>query len=263
MLLRIICALVVAVTCSLAVPTFGLADDIPAPPDDGGGSLVAPAFVDPESPDYVGGGSGHIPVNCGTECDSGGYPGGPCPQVYQADGKSQFYNWDFHSQTVDCGERDMPVTMVFGYNASEGKVKNALSLFYPYGSLNQYGRVRNNSSNSLQWIGDGGRKTSVPPFRNCDRHYRLYGQNGDRSYTPFFGYYVIATTHFDCNEGYGDDYYGYNESAAQDVEGAVRILTSWTVYPNLLTMGNTASGWDAAHKHFYQSDGMATYVYVP
>jgi hypothetical protein len=173
-----------------------------------------------------------------------------------------FDNYDFQSASVSSTNIDQPVTLFFANNADVAKIKSALSGRYLFSGSDQWGRL----DNSFGWFydGDGGRKTG-PGCSVWDVHYRPYADpaHSNRMYSPSQGFYVIATTHYDYNEGCGASY-GWNEEAEQDVWATVVGNLGWTAVRNLWDMQNSnqPGRWDGCC-HYYDNNSTATYFGVP
>ncbi len=172
-----------------------------------------------------------------------------------ADGDS-LWNYDFIDR--ECHIVDWPVTIVFcGSNATISNIKkhywgqaSANTCWFEFKTQNIRGRV-----------GDTGSKSTGRTM--C--HMRLYAHDGISNYNSEFGQYVVATTHYDKNEGWwwlGRHQVGWSEDAALEI--AVKIPHGWWIeseyLPNL-EWGNYESGYWIENR-YYQCDGYITLIHT-
>jgi hypothetical protein len=178
--------------------------------------------------------------------------------------EDQFYNYDFTSRTVSATGVDWPVTIIFTGNASVSKIKSAyrsrgwgnpfVTTMYGY----------ENDGSGFVFAGDGGVKT----FATTSPHMRLYAPGG-RLYNSTWGYYVIATTHFDNAElsRPPTQWFGMSEDAATAaVQTAVKAWGSKSVTLNAVPLNNAQYGeavGGSGERHIWQCDGLATLIRVP
>ncbi len=179
-------------------------------------------------------------------------------------GEDQFYNYDFTSRTISSTAVDWPVTIIFHGNASVSKVKSA---FQKRGWNNRFVSTMYeyvNDGAGFTFVGDGGVKT----FATKSPHMRLYAPGG-RMHNSAWGYYVIATTHYDYAElaAPPTQWFGMSEDAATAaVQTAIKAWGSKSVTLNSLPLGNAQYGevtGARGERHIWQCDGMATLVRVP
>ena len=179
-------------------------------------------------------------------------------------GEDQFYTYDFTGRTLSATGVDWPVTMIFYGNASVAKVKSAFQSRgwnNPFVST-MYGYL--NDGTAFAWASDGGVKT----FASKSAHLRLYAPGG-RMYNSVWGYYVVATTHFDNAELASPpaQWFGMSEeAAAAAVQTAVKAWGSKNVTMNSIPLGNAQYGEEKAangERHIWQCDGLATMIRVP
>jgi hypothetical protein len=181
-----------------------------------------------------------------------------------ASGEDQFYNYDFTSKTVSATGVDWPVTIIFTGNASVSKVKSAYrsrGWGNPFAN-SMYGYADDGSG--FVFSTDGGVKT----FATKSPHMRLYAPGG-RLHNSTWGYYVIATTHYDNAElsSPPTQWYGMSEdAAAAAVQTAIKAWGTKSVTLNTVPLGNTQYGevvGASGERHIWQCDGMATLIRVP
>ncbi len=178
--------------------------------------------------------------------------------------EDKFYNYDFTAKSVSSTGVDWPVTLIFYGNASVSKVKGAFQSrgwSNPFVST-MYGYA--NDGSGFAWASDGGVKT----FATKSAHMRLYAPGG-RLYNSTWGYYVVATTHYDNAElsKPPTQWFGMSEDAATAaVQTAVKAWGSSSVTLNSVALGNAQSGeatGPTGERHIWQCDGMATMIRVP
>ena len=178
--------------------------------------------------------------------------------------EDQFYNYDFTSRTVSTTGVDWPVTIIFTGNASVSKIKSA---FRSRGWSNPFVNTMygyENDGLGFVFAADGGVKT----FATKSPHMRLYAPGG-RLYNSTWGYYVIATTHYDNAElsKPPKQWFGMSEDAATAaVQTAVKAWGSTSVTLNAVPLANTQYGeavGAGGERHIWQCDGMATLIRVP
>jgi len=123
-------------------------------------------------------------------------------------------------------------------------------------------------SPAYYWDQDSGKKGSSGCFSTVG-HFRVYANpTYDYGYNPGWGYWVLGSTHRDhdeCENYLGGDWWsGYSEYVEQDVAsyaavrwGASNVLQNYGDFKNY-----RCCFWEGSH-HFWQQNGMATYVRVP
>jgi hypothetical protein len=181
--------------------------------------------------------------------------------------EDQFYNYDFTtSAAVPPVSVDWPVTIVFTGNASVSKIKTAYKLrgwANPFVTT-MYGYE--NDGSTFAWASDGGVKTIAAK----SAHMRLYAPGG-RMYNTAWGYYVLATTHYDNAElsKPPTQWFGMSEDAASAaVQTAIKAWGSGCVTYNAFDMKNSYSATTrvvgpTGEIHVWQCDGLATLIRVP
>ena len=172
-----------------------------------------------------------------------------------ADGDAS-WNYDF----IDPEYRiiDWPVTIIFcGSNATIENIKNH---YWGEASADTcWGKFK--TQNRWERIGDTGTKSAGRTM--C--HMRLYAHDGICNHNSELGQYVIATTHYDRNEGWwwpGRHQVGWSEDAALEI--AAKIPSGWWIesaqLPGL-NWGNYEGGY-WIDNHYYQCDGYVTLIHT-
>jgi hypothetical protein len=180
-------------------------------------------------------------------------PGGPAFMPYDG------------NRGVDARQRDWPVSLVFAGNATVGKVRGALRRI---GFVHQGHRrfLAYRAGSALRFVGSRGVKTGCDAA-SSDLHVRMYTPPAGRFIDPRLGSVVLATVHFDRNDGcgIGPRMYGFSEVAERDVASALARQFHWRVEIDRLALGNgeplRRDIRDPAH--VWLADGRATVVHVP
>jgi hypothetical protein len=182
-------------------------------------------------------------------------PGGPSVLTYDG------------AASLDPTTRDWPVSLVFAGDATVGKVKSALrSLGFTHTGHERYLAYHGRVAAGLV-DGDRGLKTACDAS-STDLHVRLYAPPmTDRFADPGLGSVVVATVHYDRNDGCGTGprLYGFSELAEQQVAGAVSTRLGWRVERDRLALGNAEPlRRDVRNPaHVWLADGSATLIHVP
>ncbi len=177
--------------------------------------------------------------------------------------EDRFYNYDGEYSGYGGNSIDWPVTMVFYNNATVDKVK---ARYWGTTSCGTDMFLAVSDGGGMQWDSDHGTKDGCSnPTQPNVRHMRVYAVTpGDRMYNAAWGYYVLATTHWDKNEFYiwlNVDTYGWSEEIEEYVTD---WAWSWglSVADDAVYLGNPENDyWQG--KHFYQSNGYASIVDIP
>jgi len=176
----------------------------------------------------------------------------------------QFYNYDFTGKSAVATGVDWPVTIVFTGNASVSKIKSAYKL---RGWVNPFVTTMygyENDGSGFVWASDGGVKTIAVK----SAHMRLYAPGG-RMQNSAWGYYVLATTHYDNAElsSPPTQWFGNSEDAATAaVQTAIKAWGPGCVTLNSVPLYNAQNGevvGPTGERHIWQCDGMATIIRVP
>lgn len=192
-------------------------------------------------------------------------------------------------------EVDWPVTFIFRNDASINKVKQGLGssalgsdkldssgskMFLSLSdSLNQALQYGDHGSVEQHrwWDEDGGVKevkcSGLPQTRSVTNHIRLYadsrgstpGTRDDRLYNPYWGFYVLGTTHKDvleCNP-FGGTWFGKSEAAENHIADlAKRVWGAGGVAEDGYNMDNYEQIRTEGDNHKWENNGRATVVRV-
>jgi len=214
-----------------------------------------------------------------------------------------WYNWDFESQSAGRTNVDWPVNVIFTNNAWISKVKNAyLNLRDAQGRQKWFQNKStggtcggtmwmylNDASpaTGAHWDRDDGIKGGylnpggykcVPGGGEWSIHFRLYADNPDQGgndmmgYNTQWGYWVLASSHFDydeCNYPWDpicNPRHGWTETAEGWIgNDAINIWGSGAVTWNAWGFLND-QGWPTGYyagNHYVNNNGWATQVRVP
>jgi len=214
-----------------------------------------------------------ILVGLGVHAAIFGYAGNTATKVTLVGiSEDRFYNYDFRSNgSTSKSNVDWPVMIVFNKNANVNKVKNAFWGSTAIGN-NMYARMTDdiNAANSWVWDSDRGTKTGACTSGQIFRHMRVYGPpDGDRMYNPSWGYYVLATTHYDREECLSTKQFGWSETAEEYMTKHIENKyiknvpnPTWSISRDYMNLFNPESArWEG--NNFWHSDGRATFIRVP
>jgi hypothetical protein len=174
-----------------------------------------------------------------------------------------FLNYDFTEENHSKNKVDWPITVVF-WNGVDNVDDIKLLFrdrFHATGSpMNSY----LNNGAGWKWDSDKGRKENLCSLGDS-AHYRIYAPGGeDRFYNTAWGYYAIASTHFDHNECTGvNEWFGLSTKAeARLADEAENILGKRDVRRNSLAFGN-AEPERVEGDHHWRNEGQATTIKIP
>jgi hypothetical protein len=188
-----------------------------------------------------------------------------------------WHNYDFRTTTPAVAAADWPVTMVWGCNANVTRVDNYLkAIGYPDSGGAMYAHVYESLYGREWWDSDGGRQNTCycvwnsaqSAYDGYKRHTRLYGYSGAYLYNTTWGYYVIATTHYDINHAgcdrkkcqggsvAGTERFGWSESVENTIRS--RASSDYTVRDPDYNAQNY--GYFDMGANYHQSDGRTAYV---
>lgn len=180
---------------------------------------------------------------------------------------------------------DNPIGLVFKGNADVDRVKNRLedvgfTIDATWGTPMYAYIVDDVDPGEPRWDKDEGVKDdkcasfSIPPFEaKRDRHVRVYGGADDQieSFSTQWGFYVIASAHFDVNECpfTGTTWHGKSEVVENYVATRMQQMLGFAVLHDITRLGN-AENWEDSKcaapvrgKHRRCNDGYATQIEVP
>ncbi|RLG58168.1 MAG: hypothetical protein DRN88_01465 [Candidatus Hydrothermarchaeota archaeon] len=170
-----------------------------------------------------------------------------------------FYNYDFESESVSNTNVDFPVNLVFWNNAEVDKVKGA---FYGVAeaATRKYMKLKDGSS----WVWDSDRGSDEVTTGSKRKHMRLYADSDDRMYDIEWGYYVIATSHYDY-PWYGHIWCGYSEQAeeeiaedAEDIDEVLEVEEDKKYMYNLEPARNETEPGEPTH--VWYNNGWTTFI---
>ncbi len=151
--------------------------------------------------------------------------------------------------------------MLFTNNATINKVKAAYQPWYPKTNNSPKKAYMNDGGLSLwTWDTDSGiRLTNCPPY-GWFEHLRVYAPpSTDRMYNTYYGYWILASTHFDGNDGCDNPAFGYSETAqGWFVQNARTIWRAAAVSENCCWMFNEEP-LRYEGNHIWESNGYASY----
>lgn len=208
---------------------------------------------------------------------------------YNLVGYDDFWPWDFRdSSTRNFSTKDWPIHFVFYNNATVNRVKGTdgthrldNDVFKTSGGA-KWARFNDGEGTGWEYDADSGRKRfNCQVWRDKNKwteHYRVYADNtDDRNWTGGgnYGYYVVATAHYDYDDGpvssgdYCDEpQFGWDEEAA----GAIgyfyyqaSVGPRWTTWVDVIPFHNAANYDEliGGHLHHRTSNGSAYKVKVP
>lgn len=174
-----------------------------------------------------------------------------------------FLNYDFTEEDHSQNKVDWPITVLFWNGATHVDDVKFLfrDRFHARGSpMNSY----LNNGAGWQWDSDKGRKENKCSIGDS-AHYRIYAPSGqDYFFNKAWGFYAIASTHFDHNECLGiNEWFGLSTKAeARLADEAENILGNRDVRRNALPFGN-AEPERIQGDHHWRNEGNATTIKIP
>ena len=187
-----------------------------------------------------------------------------------------FQNWDYDE---NLHKWDNPVTIIFVSYAPNmvGRVYSQLAQVGMTGGgssairLSGLGGSRPGVSTTDSWTShSAGRKGANGCFGYClswtDIHVRTFGPNGlygTQVYQGGYGYrpyYLVATIHYDRNEGGSNEAFGWQDTARHVLGVKMTSLHLWTTI-GYTPVGNACSGWIDS-KHYCESSGNAAIISI-
>ncbi len=175
--------------------------------------------------------------------------------VVLPDGNDRIVNYDHVVSQVNRYFADWPLNLVFTGSAQGAEVDNIKDILAPQfkrSGRKMYAYFRDGYY--MQWDLDSGVK-NPPPGVSCpiNIRMRLYADHDDQLYSTHYGYYVMASSHYDWNEHCAGAWFGDSESAEYwfTQEFAVR---GYSYYPEELWVKNhEVARWEG--NHFWASTG--------
>lgn len=217
----------------------------------------------------------------GYQATASAHAGGPHGWIYI--GGDKVYNYDHRSQSATDTNIDWPIHIIFHNNATVNKVKGTdgshdldNDIFKALGG-SKYLRLSDAWPTTFVWDSDKGRKkfNCVSNSNAWTEHFRVYADSDDRFWTSAYGYYVVATTHwdFDDPEIWGtscdDAKFGWDELAADNLIFYFSSHSSgpgWSTWVSDAHNGYNAQDHDDyvnGNLHRRTSDGYLHTIHVP
>ncbi len=206
---------------------------------------------------------------------------------YVSFNSDKFYNYDLDSTGLHNDNVDWPVNLVFYNNAAVWKVKDYIHWYNQVGYngspkwlhlregdyFNQTDRVGDYQSLNYYEEADADSGRKDVPQGICVGvsdaiHYRPYADESafgfDTLYNDAWGFYVIATSHVDRNDGCTDAEHGWSNHSEWIVYSWSLNVVGWVAYRNYLNLFNPEPGTynDNGGTHHWRNDGLATVVNV-
>jgi hypothetical protein len=186
--------------------------------------------------------------------------------------EDRFLNYDFRSESASRTNADWPIDFLFYGNASINKVKKKLRPWLGWKGSSQYAKVNNGTG--WVWDSDKGIKTQLCPIKGqTAAHMRIYAPpTTDTLWNRGWGYYVIASSHFDHQECWSGAKFGWSEntehwiaSRARDAWGEDAVDEDYLELTNAIYGVSTKTGDQVPYadgNHIWFNDGLATIVDV-
>lgn len=179
-------------------------------------------------------------------------------------------SWDYDnggSGQFTESKRDWPVNILFIGSANFSRVSSALQAAGggEGSGSNMYSRMQDRGA--LRTDASGGEKDRGSwqcTWLNYDWRHARYYANPSHGYnsTTSFGQLVFATSHYDFREHCGNAEFGWSEDA--EFIWAVNLhCRGYQVEYSAEPMPGTRGYRWVTNKHYLQSDGKATRVYIP
>jgi hypothetical protein len=184
-----------------------------------------------------------------------------------------WYNYDFTDQIANFDRVDWPVMAIFYNNADVTKIKNGYAQWYPKTS-NSIKYAAMNDGNGFGYDSDRGVKLTACPPGGWFEHMRIYSHGDevyDRMFNISYGFWVMGTSHFDLNDGCDGSEFGWSEIAdswfaqrARERWGANNVFEDCCAMFNVEQQNPRRVELDENNRnHIWDSDGNATYVFIP
>lgn len=201
--------------------------------------------------------------------------GNPFVYFSLTQGGDTFVNYD-GSKNFKRSDRDWPIGLVFNGNASVNKVKDyyKASAFAGFGGSKFLGTDSRPSGGKRKLDSDRGRKTRCGSKQQNGRqeHFRIYGGNLDRLYDREYGYFVVASAHYDHGDSFastsaapdlcpGKKFFGYSENVEQRIVDLAATRGA-RVRRNHLGLRNFEPQRTEGD-HIWKNDGRASIIRLP
>jgi hypothetical protein len=150
-------------------------------------------------------------------------------------------------------------------------VKSTLGLSYTLPGSKEHEGYKRNRNAPERFDTDGGRKTKCGKD-NTDIHYRVYAPGSkdtsqERLFDPRWGYYVVASTHYDHGEATCPDktkWFGYSERAEFRLLDAANQYNLSYRQDVIQTHNKEGLHRDTKDKeHIWENDGKASAIRIP
>ena len=169
-----------------------------------------------------------------------------------------FWNWDFNSESVSPTNVDWPISLLWFNDADVTLVKDIVEWNHVGGE--KHARLKDGPG-SYRWDSDRGIKEFQGTCTSTVQHMRVYADGDDRIYNTMWGYYVLATAHYDVNELCNSSH-GWTEDVTANLVD-IASAAGYSVVdndPDLDFANYETTGWEG--NHYVQSDGYASSVDV-
>lgn len=178
----------------------------------------------------------------------------------------EFMNYDYLSKSASGTNVDWPVTVLFIGNANIDRSKSYMDSWsnqFEYTSnQSMYLYMKDRFTDPMTWDVDNGKKTPLCPAPGqSSPHYRMYGiGSAERLYNPYFGFWVMATTHRDYNECATGKRHAQSEQTEDLLINEVDENT--TVQRDLYDFANKEPLRDEGN-HRWENNGLVSTVKIP
>jgi hypothetical protein len=190
-------------------------------------------------------------------------------------GPDSIFNYDFNHEVVSANGIDMPVNLIFWGDADVNAVKYLGSGWGECGLLTcgpMHAFLADD--NVYNWDSDRGAMKGWI-CHGTKHHFRPYSAPADRMFNTKYGYFVVATSHIDHNDGCPGRWSGWSENEEMDVANdAAKMFGPAAVKRNAVNLYNPEGHkivedngtviWASREdgNHYYQSNGFATKIRV-
>jgi hypothetical protein len=189
--------------------------------------------------------------------------------------EDSFMNYDFTNTGISSIGVDWATSILFWNNAEVDKVKNTFYNPYNYSGSDMYSWIDDGTGHwdpqydqqGSNFDSDAGVKTNAycPAFGSSN-HFRLYADADDRLHNINWGFYVVATIHYDHNEcNIVGKWYGKSEDAELEFANTAvgKLGSSAVIYSWSQLNWQNAESYREEGDHYWQNNGLATVVCIP